>query len=150
MSKKVWLGFIAAFVAMVVLELIIHGFILGSTYRSDELARLWRPDMESKMWIMYVVYVIMSFFLSLIFSKGYEGKGIGEGFRFGLYVGLLLATPMAYSSYAIYPIPYSLAFQWFIYGLIEYIIIGILLALVFGKTRTAPVVMGEKKEAAVT
>jgi uncharacterized membrane protein len=40
---------------------------------------------------------------------------------------------MAYGSYAAMPITYALAFQWFIYGLIEYVIAGIVLALVWGK-----------------
>jgi amino acid permease len=40
---------------------------------------------------------------------------------------------------AMIAIPYSLALQWFIYGVIEYVIYGILLALVFGK-KQAPAV----------
>ena len=139
MNKKLWLGFIAVFVGMCVLGFLIHGVILASLYQSEAVKVLLRPeaDMNSKMWIYYLTYLIMSFFFTLIFSKGYEGKGIGEGVRFGFYVGVLMATPMAYASYAMYPLPYSLAMQWFLYGVIEYIILGVIVAAMFGKKAPA-------------
>jgi hypothetical protein len=34
------------------------------------------------------------------------------------------------------PIPYSLALQWFLYGLIKYVLCGMAVALVFGKQAT--------------
>jgi hypothetical protein len=139
MNKKLWIGFIVIFIAMAVLNMIIHGFILSSTYQTDEVSKIMRPEseMNSMMWIYYVVYIIQAFFFAFIFSKGYEGKGIMEGVRYGLYMGLLMATPMAYASYAMYPMPYSLALQWFIYGMIQYIILGILIALVYEKKPAA-------------
>ena len=139
MNKKLWIGFIVIFIAMAVLNMIIHGFILFSTYQTDEVSKIMRPEseMNSMMWIYYVVYIIQAFFFAFIFSKGYEGKGIMEGVRYGLYMGLLMATPMAYASYAMYPMPYSLALQWFIYGMIQYIILGILIALVYEKKPAA-------------
>jgi hypothetical protein len=46
---------------------------------------------------------------------------------------------MAYGTYAMIAIPYSLAVQWFIYGLIEYVAAGVVLALVFAaQTKGAP------------
>jgi hypothetical protein len=128
MNKKVWLGFIAAFITFEVLNYIVNYLILGSTL--DSLT-VWRSDMSSKMWIFHLVMLIGSFFFAFIFSKGYENKGIMEGVRYGLYIGIWLSVGMAYSTYAMIAIPYSLALQWFIYGVIEYIIAGIVLALVF-------------------
>lgn len=132
MNKKLWVGFIVVFVVMVVTNFIIHEVILGSTYRSTLMANMVRPEAEQKMWIHFVTALIASYFFTLIFSKGYEGKGIGEGMRYGFYVGMLMSIPMAYDTYAAMPIPYSLALQWFIYGVIQYIILGVVVAMVFG------------------
>jgi hypothetical protein len=55
-----------------------------------------------------------------------------EGVRYGFYIGMLMSVPMAYGSYGAMPITYSLALQWFIYGLIEYIILGVVVALMYG------------------
>ena len=132
--KKVLIGFVVVFIAMAVASFIVDGLILGSTYES--LKSLWRPDMQSKAWIYYIIMVVGSFFFSFIFSKGYEGKGIIEGVRYGLYIGIWMSIGMAYGTYAMIAIPYSLALQWFIYGVIQYVIYGVLLALVFGKKKT--------------
>ena len=93
-----------------------------------------------KLWLIPVIGLFFSFFFTFIFSKGYEGKGLLEGVRYGLYVGLMVALPMAYGSYAMMPIPYSLALQWFIYGTLEYMIAGVVLALIFKPKEQTPTV----------
>ncbi len=135
--KKFWISFIAVFIAMVILNAIIHSLILGPTYQSDEMKNIWRTDMQAKMWIYYIVYLITSFFFVLIFSKGYTGKGIIEGVRYGIYIGFLMSVPMAYATYVMIPIPYSVAVQWFIYGMLQYIILGIIVAAIYGKQEQA-------------
>jgi hypothetical protein len=122
---------------MGIFSFIEHGVLLKSTYQSAEVMRFMRPEAEmmGMMWIYYVVYIIISFFFTLIFSKGYEGKGVGEGLRYGFYVGCLMATPMAYSSYTMLPMPYSLALTWFVCGIIEYLIYGAIVAMVFGSSK---------------
>ncbi len=137
MHKKLWVGFIAVYVGMVVTNLLIHVVLLAPAYHSEEMMRIMRPESDAKTWIYFVTAAIVSFFFTLIFSKGYEGKGMGEGLRYGLYVGFLMAIPMAYDSYASYPIPYSLALEWFIYGMIQYLILGAIAAMVFGKASGA-------------
>jgi len=128
MNKKVWLGFIAVFITFEILELIVYGLLIGSAFNS---LTVWRSDMSSKMWIIHLVMLIGSFFFAFIFSKGYENKGIMEGVRYGLYIGIWMSVGMAYGTYAMIAIPYSLTLQWFLYGVIEYVIGGIVLALVF-------------------
>ena len=129
MNKKVWIGFVAVFVTLEVLDFLIHGVILAPTYAS--LQSLWRPNMNDLMWVMHIVSIIGSFFFAFIFSKGYEGKGLTEGLRYGLYIGLWMSTGFAYGTYAMIAIPYSLALQWFLYGIVEYVIAGGVLAMVF-------------------
>src|SRR5258708_6818070 len=133
MNKKLWIGFIAVCIAMILTDFVIHVGLLGATYRSEEVAKLMRPESDSKVWIHFVTAAFKSFFFVLIFSKGYEGKGIAEGVRYGFYVSMMMAMGMAYDSYAAYPLPYMLALQWFIYGVIQFIILGIVAAMVFGK-----------------
>lgn len=130
MNKKFLLGCLVVFLVIFILEWLIHGVLLASIYQAT--AHLWRPEAEMKMGVMMVVQVITAIFFTLIFSKGYEGKGPMEGLRYGLLVGILMAVPMGYGSYAVMDIPYSLALQWFIYGVIEYSIAGVAVAAVYG------------------
>jgi hypothetical protein len=140
MHKKVWVGTVAVFVVYAVMDMLVNGMLLESTYRDESMKHLWRPEEEMKMWLFIVVEAFVAFFFTLIFSKGYEGKGIGEGIRYGLYVGLMMSIPMAYGSYGAMPITYSLALQWFLYGVIEFVILGVVAAAVFGKEATVTAV----------
>jgi hypothetical protein len=134
MTKKLWLGAVAVFVVIAVWETIVNMLLLSSAYAAT--ANLWRPMAEMKIWLFYVIYLFVAFFFTLIFSKGYEGKGAVEGLRYGFYVGMMMAVPMAYGTYGSMPIPYSLALQWFLYELIKYVLCGTAVALVFGKQAT--------------
>lgn len=136
MDKKIWVGAIVVFILFAVLDMVVHGMLLASLYESTK--ELWRPQAEIKMWILFVNYAFIAYFFTLIFSKGYEGKGIAEGVRYGTYVGLMVALPMGYGTYAVMEIPYAMAIQWFIYGLIEFILCGVALSFVFKSKAPAP------------
>ena len=129
--KKMLIGVVAVFVTIEVLDGIIHGGILMSTYMA--MQGVWRADMMAKMWVLHVVKLITAFFFTLIFSKGYEGKGIMEGVRYGCYMGAIIAAGFALGSYATFPIPHMLAIEWFFLTLVEYIIVGVVIALVYGR-----------------
>lgn len=127
--KRYILASIVVFVVYEITNWIVHSLILSGVYQ--RLQSLWRPDMMDKMWIMYVTAFIFSFLFVYIFTKGYEGKGVAEGFRYGLYIGLLMNIVGMFNQYAVYPVPLSLTIQWFIYGMIQFIIIGIVTALIY-------------------
>jgi len=134
--KKILLGFVVVFVILEVLDMLVHGVLLAGAY--ETMQNVWRPDMAQKMWILHLVKLILAFMFTFIFTKGYENKGIVEGVRYGFYMGILLSVPYAYGSYASFAIPYSVALQWFIYALVEYIIAGVALALIFRSPAAPP------------
>ncbi len=128
-TKKFIIASILVFIVFEILDFIIHGLILKGAYES--LASVWRPDMNSLMWIMYITAFIFSFLFVYIFTKGYEGKGIAEGIRYGLLIGLLMLIVGMFNQYAVYPLPFILVLEWFILGMIQFIIIGIVAAAIY-------------------
>ncbi|OFX15144.1 MAG: hypothetical protein A2Z18_07275 [Armatimonadetes bacterium RBG_16_58_9] len=128
-AKRYVLASLAVFVVFEILDYVIHSVILMKTY--EALASVWRPDMMQKMWILYITVLVVSFLFVYIFSKGYEAKGIAEGVRYGLVIGLFMQVPAAFSQYAVYPIPLTLAVEWFVAGMIEFIICGIVAAAIY-------------------
>ncbi|MBN2367044.1 MAG: DUF1761 domain-containing protein [Calditrichaeota bacterium] len=132
MNTKRWLiTSLVVFVVAQILEFIIHAVILSGIYETT--AHLWRSEseMNSMMWIMWLSGLIWAFLFVYIFIKGYEGRGIMEGVRFGLIIGLFFSIPMSLGSYAAQPIPFSLAVYWFIFGVIEIVILGVVTALLY-------------------
>ena len=133
--KKMLIGFVAVFITLEVLDFLIHGVILMSTYAA--MQNVWRTDMMAKMWILHVVKIITAFFFVVIFSKGFENKGIMEGLRYGFYVGMIVASGFGLGSYASFPIPHMLAIHWFVLTLVEYLVAGVVVAQVYKQGKEA-------------
>lgn len=129
--KRFIAAVISVFFTFMALDFIIHNIILMDEYAS--LKNLWRPDMQSLLWMMPVITFIMSILVTCLFIRGYQERGIMEGLSFGILVGLMTNGMGAFSQYWMYPVPLSLAVKWFVFGLIEFIIAGIILSLVYRK-----------------
>lgn len=50
---------------------------------------------------------------------------------------MMVALPHPYGTYALMQIPYAVALQWFIFGAIEYVGAGMILAIVFKSGQTS-------------
>jgi len=129
--KRFFLSVLAVYITFQVINFIVHSLILGSVYM--ELQNVWRMDMMDMMWAMYIIDLLVCIMFVYIFTKGYEGKGIMEGLRYGLTIGLLMSIPASFYQYILYPIPFNLIIQWFIYGMIQYTICGMVAAAVYKK-----------------
>jgi CBS domain containing-hemolysin-like protein len=98
---------------------------------NESLKSLWRPNVMSRVWLMYVVGVLVALLFTYIFVKGREGKGIAEGIRYGLVIWLFVSVPMNVSMWVLLPIPYIIILRWMLYGLLEMLIAGILVAAIY-------------------
>ena len=73
----------------------------------------------------------MTLMFCYIFTRGYENRGIGEGVRYGLYMGLFFMVVYAYDSYVIYPLPYHLILKWFVSGMVTFVAMGAVVSMVY-------------------
>ena len=129
--KNFLLSTAAVFVVYAILDFLVHGVLLADAYEAT--ASVWRPETEmmSMVWIMWLATLLWSFIFVYIFGWQWQGKGVGEGIRFGFCIGLFVVVPMAYSNYAVLPVPHSLALSWFVYGMVQVMVCGAILALVY-------------------
>lgn len=134
-SKKFLMASLAVFVGMGIIEFLVHEIGLRGLYA--QTAHLWRPeaDIRSLSWLMYVSYAVFAPVFVVVFKQGYEENkpGLGQGLRYGILVGLLLSVPMALTCYAVMPIPVSLAAGWFIGGMAEMAVLGVLTGWIWKK-----------------
>ena len=134
MNTKRWLlASLAVAVVIGLLEFIIHGVVLADMYR--QTASVWRSEaeMQQMMWAFGVGILVFAPFFVLIYTKGYEKNkpGLGQGFRYGLYVGAMLSVMNSFGWYVMLPIPLALATSWFLSILVEFIVAGIAAGLVY-------------------
>jgi len=127
--KRFLLAALAVFVTFQILDFIIHMQLLSADYEAS--AELWRPNMMDLMWVNYVTGVLLSLFFSYVFARGYEGKGIMEGLRYGIIFGVGYHFVQLFSQYFVYPIPDALLLKWMAFGFVEFVIAGIVVSLVY-------------------
>ena len=126
--KKTILAIIAVFVAWSVMDFVIHGLILRSSYEAT--ASLWRPMSEMKRGVMYTTVFIAALTFVLIYSQFFSRKGVSTGLKYGLLFGAGAGVSMGYGSYSVMPIPYYMAFTWFLGSVVEAALGGIILGLI--------------------
>jgi hypothetical protein len=119
---------LATFVFVFLYEFLVHGYLLMDLY--EQTASLWRPEEEYKMPVMLMSEFSFSAVLAYIFTQNYEGKGVGEGVRFGLCIGMLLGA-IEIGKYSYMPIPIILMLSWVLAALLIGLGSGIVLSLVY-------------------
>lgn len=125
--KKAILAVLAVFVSWEILDFIIHNLILSNIYGAT--AHLWRPMEEMKMGLMVLVVFLSAIFFVWIYYKLIP-KSLKNGLTYGLLFGMATGISMGYGTYAVQPIPYILAFGWFLGGLVESTVAGLLVGLI--------------------
>lgn len=74
---------------------LVYGMLLMD-YLQPYYGFMQRAETDMKIWAFALASFVQAFFLYLIYSKGYKGGSpMAEGFRFGLWISLLMAMPYA-------------------------------------------------------
>ncbi|MBI4212159.1 MAG: hypothetical protein HY540_05920 [Deltaproteobacteria bacterium] len=134
-GKRFWLSVVAVFVVIHLLEYVLHQILLMDVYMAT--AHLWRPeaDMAKNLPMIFAAQIFLSFMFCFIFTKGYENRGVSEGIRYGFLIALLM-IPTNVIMYAVQPMPMSLPIIWSLWGILEGVIAGAVLAKVYRKSES--------------
>ncbi|MBI4080978.1 MAG: hypothetical protein HY423_00065 [Candidatus Lambdaproteobacteria bacterium] len=122
MVKKPLLATAAVFVTWGVLDYILHGVILRSTYTGMVTEKMMRPEADMKMGLIYVVLLIHSFAFVYIYQMLMSDRTQKTALLYGLAVGIMIGVGMGYGTYAMMPIKYNLALTWFLGTVVEAVI----------------------------
>jgi hypothetical protein len=130
-NKTFWIGFVVVYVVLQALGFAIHEVMMGDTY--EQLASIFRPEdqMNDMMWMMMVSAAVTVYMFCYIFTRGYEGKGIMEGVRYGALVSFLMAGAWAVDLHVIFPVPANVATIWLISGFVSFMIAGGIFAAIY-------------------
>jgi hypothetical protein len=89
--------------------------------------------MKDKLWLsLFMALIIIMIFVfgyARISSKGTILEGALYGFVFGITAGLLVDV----NQYILYPLPESLVIKWFLFGVLEFTIYGVLVSRLYRK-----------------
>ncbi|MBI3553784.1 MAG: hypothetical protein HY077_14910 [Elusimicrobia bacterium] len=140
--KKTGISAAASFIALAVMEFVVHGKLLLQVYQSAKYAHVWNPDpiMQKRMPVQMAGNLLFAIMFTLIYTRGYEDakSPLGQGLRFGLLAGLLGPTVLAIHNYFVYPVSWHLAAAWAAAGLIECLVLGVIVSSIYRPAPEAP------------
>jgi hypothetical protein len=127
------LATVVVWVVWEALDFLIHGVVLKTAY--EDTASLWRPEGEMKMMLMYGVVFVAAFAFVMIWDRLIQKKGLIPGLSYGLWFGLATGIGMGYGTYAVMPLPYSMAATWFWGSIVQGAIGGVILSYIIKEKR---------------
>jgi hypothetical protein len=123
----------AALVAWIVylgLSPLVNNVLLAELYARH--AGVFRPQAEMNVAAGLAATLLGFFVFAYAYAKGYEGgPGAVEGLRFGVLVGLLLATFSVAWNYVVLPVSGALAAAWTVDVIVEMAIYGTAVGLIY-------------------
>lgn len=107
-----------------------HGNVMKQMYM--DTASLWRPVDQMNGAALHGGMALGALIAAYIFMKGYEGRGLKEGLRFGIIMTLLFLG-CGLVGYATQPMPSSLIMMWTLGDLINYSVGGMIMGMLLKK-----------------
>lgn len=132
--KALLKAIVAVFIFIWISDWLIHGVLLKSIY--EETMYLWRPQAEMVTWALFGSQAITALFFTIIFTKGYDGKGYKEGIRYGALMAAFISGGTL-MQYAVSPMPAKLIGAWISTCFIQSMLAGVIAALAYGKSKRA-------------
>jgi hypothetical protein len=127
---RVAAGALVGWIVYLGLSPLVNNVLLADLYAQH--AGVFRPQSEMNLAFGLGATLVGFFVFAYAYAKGYEGgKGAVEGLRFGVVVGLLLATFSVAWNYVVLPVSGTLAAAWMIDVIVEMAIYGAVVGLVY-------------------
>ena len=111
----------------------IEGYLFGGLYTASDPS-LWK-DMTGNWWMTSLIAdIIVGLVFTLvytIFYKSVPDSGVGKGIQYGFWIWLVGAVPGLIMTFVTMAVPEELVVLWLISSLINNMILGIILGLMF-------------------
>jgi hypothetical protein len=130
-TKRLVLALIVMFVAVFATNFLIHGVWLQSAYK--ETMNLWRsePEMNARFVWMLLGQLLFASTFTVIWAAGFaEKQCAGCACSYGLLMALFFQAGTLIN-YVVMPLPPSLAVKWFVAGVAQGLVMGLLVYAVY-------------------
>jgi hypothetical protein len=120
-------------IVLLIFALVWNGVIHLVLLREADsiLNAIGRHESERSPFLSLLVTVILSMLFVWSYSQYAKRGNIQDGLTHGLFFGILAGVLVDLNQYVLYPIPASLAITWFIFGLIEFCIYGVIVSILY-------------------
>jgi hypothetical protein len=129
--KRLLLAITAVFLTIWIADFLIHGVWLKNDYAAT--MSLWRPEAEMQKhigWLFLGEFICAAAF-TMLWAKGFAEKACPVcAVMFGLCMGIFTGANTL-ATYAVQPLPGSLAAKWFTANIAECVLMGLVVFFVY-------------------
>ncbi len=130
MKAKFFLSWLSVYAVNSITGYLIHHVILGNTYKV--LAASLHAHVINRLWAFILISLTGSFFFTFIYSNWKKNSTVSEGLKYGFFIGVWMGLNVSLTAYAGSElIPFSLAVKWITFTILQYILSGLVLALMY-------------------
>jgi hypothetical protein len=128
---RLFLAAAAIFVFALLWNGLVHMVILRDA--NAALAGIARPQSERSLWLSLLLTAGIALLFVLSYIRCARSGGVKEGLVHGLFFAILAGLLVDLNQYLLYPVPGTLAAQWFLSGLVEFSVYGVLAGWLYPK-----------------
>lgn len=133
--KKLLLAIVAAYLVLMFTNYLVHSVWLMSDYAAIPASHRSPQGILHRFWAMVIGQFFFAAMFAYIYARGRERKPwLAQGIRYGIIMTFMTVIPYSLSEYVVYIVPYQLAIKWMIAGGIQLIILGLVVAGIFGES----------------
>ena len=128
--KRFILAFVAAYIFIFFWGWLLNGVLLKDIYA--QTPNLWRTQSEMMSLFHWIIIgqALIVFSFVMIYASGFAGGGVIAGIRLGILLEIA-AIGMRLGMSAVQPVPGKLIFYGSVSGLIEMIIVGAMVGVIY-------------------
>lgn len=131
-QRRFLLTCVVLFLVALLWNSFLHLVVLAKANAS--VRHLYRADLSDKMWLS----LILTAGIVVVFVLGHQrfvrATSAREGALYGLFFALVAGLLVDLNQYVLYPIPAGVAVLWFVGGLVEFILYGVIASKLLPQT----------------
>ena len=136
--KSLLITILVAFVTVWASDFLVHGVLLGATYKATP--SLWRPEAEmmaNMPWMLLGQFLVAAAFTMIFAACVAEKRCISCSIKFAACMGLFVGAGQ-FIMYAVQPYPGSLVAKWFVAAIVQSVFLGLVVHKVYKPVPLAP------------
>jgi hypothetical protein len=108
---------------------LIHLVILKSA--NDAIQYIHRSDFQDKICISLIVTLCIAILFTISYIKWRKDGSLKESILHSIFFSALIGIVVDLNQYVLYPLPYNLVVLWFLFGIIEFLVYGLIVRVIF-------------------
>jgi hypothetical protein len=127
--KRFFIAASAIFIFALLWNGIVHLVILREA--DSVLNSIGRNESQRNLFLSLLATAFISILFVWSYSRTAKRGDVRDGVMHGIFFGILAGVLVDLNQYILYPLPVSLTLSWFIFGLFEFCIYGVLVSRLY-------------------